>query len=135
MIKRTVSTFLASLALTVGASAATIVFDNQSAHQGGSFTFGTTAGSTASLTNGIIDQVTNAGDGSFSVTGSCATFGCLNFTTGTFLSSSVTGSTTSYVFAAGGSITVVGTANGVTGTLFSDPTGFAAPITLSVNMS
>jgi hypothetical protein len=84
-----------AIIFVTGASASNvIIFDNQSAHPGGTLTFGTSSGA-ASLADGVIDEVTGI-DGavtSFSVAGTCGTgsYGCLNFTTGLFLGSSNTG--------------------------------------------
>lgn len=135
MFKQSLVLFGMALALTSGASAATIIFDNQSAHPGGTITFGTSSG-TASLTNGVIDLVTKI-DGtvsSFAVSGACGTgsYGCVNFTTGSFLDSSTMGTTTTYRYNAGGSLSIVGSADGASGTLYSGA-GFEGPVTLSYN--
>jgi hypothetical protein len=122
-------------AMAARATPNTIIFDNQSDHPGGTLTFGTTSGP-ASLIDGVIDKVTSI-DGvvtSFAVTGACGggIYGCLSFTTGSLLSTTVAGDTTTYSYAAGGSLTITGAADGGSGVLFSDG-GFAAPVTLNYN--
>src|SRR3954449_10660924 len=87
-------------ALLLPASAATVIFDNSSAHPGGSFTFGTaSAPGPVTLSSGVIDEVTKI-DGSiitFGVTGACgpaSAYGCLNMTTGSFIDQFTAGNTT-----------------------------------------
>src|SRR4051794_12078849 len=120
------------------ASAATIIFDNTSAHPGGTLTFGTAlAPGSVTLTSGVIDLVTKI-DGSitsFGVTGSCgigSAYGCMNMTTGSFIDQFTVGNTTTYRYNGGGSFCIRGSADGASGLLLSTA-GFDGIVTLNVN--
>jgi hypothetical protein len=97
----------AAVGLSPGAARAdTIIFDNTGTHQGGTLTYSTAPGGTASVTNGVIDSVVNADTGvQFAVSGTCGTggFGCINLTTG----SNGSGGTT---YGSGGTLSITGTA-------------------------
>jgi hypothetical protein len=127
-MKRVLGTGLISvgmmLSLAVSAQATSIVFDNASNHPGGAFTFGTTAGSNAQLKDGVIDLVTELEGGTatqwFSVSGTCgagSSFGCLNFTTGDYISSTSGGGTTTHRYGVGGFLNITGNADGASGNL------------------
>ena len=125
------------------AVAATIVFDNTSGHPGGTLTFGSASSpGPASLTNGVIDAVTKI-DGSvitfpvssilgFNCGSPTSGFGCINFTTGSFIDQMTSGNTTTYRYNSGGSLTIHGTADGASGLLYSTA-GFDSIVTLNVN--
>jgi hypothetical protein len=129
---------LAVVAAIAPASAATVILDNSSAHPGGTWTFGTAANpGPAVLTNGVIDTVTKIDGSVFSlpVTGTCGltgSYGCINFTTGSFISEMTMGSTTTYQYGPGGSLSITGMADGASGLLYSTA-GFAGVVTLNVN--
>jgi len=114
MKKPLVSVLLsAAILLTAGAArswADTITFNNQSLHPDGTIT----VGNTVTLASGVIDSVARilplAG---FNITGTCGptgntTFGCLNFTTGTFLGTNTNTAANDYDYLGGGVITVTG---------------------------
>jgi hypothetical protein len=137
---------VATISVVLGAgsaSAATVIFDNSSAHPGGTLTFGTAAAlGGASLSNGVIDLVTKI-DGSvisfpvsttagFNCGSATSGFGCINFTTGSFLDETTTGGTTTYRYNPGGSLMINGIADGAAGLLYSTA-GFESIVTLNVN--
>jgi hypothetical protein len=129
----------AALALAAPAFSSTIIFDNSSAHPGGTLTFGTaSAPGAVVLSGGVIDTVTKI-DGlvsSFAVTGGACgaggAYGCLNFTTGSFIGQTTIGNTTRYEYNGGGSLSVTGIADGASGVLYSTA-GFDGVVTLNVN--
>lgn len=133
-----------SMAISAGsAAAATVIFDNTSGHPGGTLSFGTAAApGAATLANGVIDQVTaiNGFVSSFGVSSSAgfncgnpmSGFGCIDFTTGSFIDQTTNGNTTVYRYNGGGSLSINGTADGASGLLFSSM-GFDDIVTLNVN--
>ncbi|HEX5069098.1 MAG TPA: PEP-CTERM sorting domain-containing protein [Vicinamibacterales bacterium] len=114
MRKPLVSVLLsAAMLLSAGAArgwADTITFNNSSLHPDGQVTIG----NTVTLTNGIIDAVARVLPvNGYAITGSCTSagggsFGCLNFTTGTFNGPVTTTGANDYSYLGGGIITVTG---------------------------
>jgi len=102
-----------AILLTAGAArgwADTITFNNSSTHPDGTVT----VGNTITLSNGIIDSVARvlplAG---FTITGNCTaqgggSFGCLNFTSGTFVGPDTSTTANDYTYNGGTAITITG---------------------------
>jgi hypothetical protein len=120
---------MASLAMAPVAQAATLSFDDNLL-SGGTLSFLGSGGS-LSGTSLIIDSVKGIGTPSNSGP-SYTCSGCsLNFATGNLLSSSSSGGVTSYLFGAGGSISLTGNGpGGASGTLASGT--FSAPVSVQV---
>lgn len=105
------------------AAAESVTFSNAAGFSGGT----ATVGNTVQITGGRIVFVANEAGTQYFVSGACGGFGCLNLTTGAYNGPDTSTQPNDYLYAGGGSLSIVGTVTtgfGGTGSVIASGTLF-----------